>query len=190
MPQTPGLASISQTNRPFLPAMLQLFLIVIASSVVVSPARAADAVVVEVYQQCRLVDTNVVINEGVVSPRDNAEIKARVAAASPDAELAVPRIVQILKDFGISDVAVSQQGLAGCEPDTSGKFVQAVGTYCGPRLTHAEVLVDRATFLEASDPDGSFEEFLRGAVKRLRTQGVYDRPLVSIENAPDCQESS
>ena len=153
-------------------------------------AGASEAVIVEVYQDCELIDTNVVVDDRNLSAESSAEVKARVAAASRDPQLATPRIVQILKQYGIEGVEVSQQGLAGCEPETSGKFVEAVGTYCGAELRHAEVFIDRQSFTSSDDPDTSFEAFLRNAVKQLRAQGIYDRPIVSIENALDCEESS
>ncbi|HSH42434.1 MAG TPA: hypothetical protein VK973_09970 [Arenicellales bacterium] len=169
---------------------VHLFLLLIAAMLIASPARASQAVIVEVYEDCELIDTNVVIDDAALSPADSAEVKARVAAAAQDPQMAVPRIVQILKEYGVDDVAVSQQGLAGCEPETSGKFVEAIGSYCGPELRHAEVIVDRQTFISRDNPGTSFEEFLREAVERLRAQGIYDRPVVSIENAPDCDESN
>lgn len=154
-------------------------------------AHAAKAVIVEVYQQCKLIDTDVVIDDQALSAGAAGEVKARVAAVSrEDAQMAVPRIVEVLKAYGIDDVSVSQQGAAGCEPETSGKFVEAIGTYCGPQLRHAEVLVDRQSFLTSDAPGRSFEAFLKDAVKRLRGEGIFDRPIVSIENAPDCEESA
>lgn len=153
-------------------------------------AQASQAVIVEVYENCELVDTNAVIDEGALTPHETAEVKARIAAASKDPQVAVPRIAQILKDHGIDDVEVSRQGLEGCEPVTSGKYVEAVGTYCGSELKHAEVFVDRKSFVSKNEPNTSFAEFLRTAVKRLREKGIFDRPVVSIENAPDCDKSS
>lgn len=178
-------------NQPArLHKMLCLQILLFAALLSASPLQASEAVIVEVYQDCRLTDTNVVIDEQALAAHDGAEVKARVAAASREPQLAVARIVEVLKEFGIDDVAVSQQGLAGCEPETSGKFVEAVGTYCGPELRYAEVFVDRESYVADSDPDTTFEEFLKDAVKRLRDEGVFDRPVVSIENAPDCEESS
>lgn len=170
--------------------MLYTQLLLAAAMVLAPPAQASQAVIVEVYQDCKLIDTNVVIDDEALSERDSAEVKARVAAVSRDQQLATPRIVQVLKQYGINDVNVSQQGLAGCEPETSGKFVEAIATYCGAELRHAEVLVDQQLFASTDDPDASFEALLRDAVKRLRDQGIFDRPVVSIENAPDCEESS
>jgi len=171
-------------NRSVVPQLVLIAAVLVATA---STARAADAVVVEVYQNCRLSDTNVIISEGVLTPQENAEVKARVAAAGKDPRTAVPRLVQILKDYGVADVEISRQGSERCEPVTSGKFVEAVGTYCGPDLRHAEVLVDRTSFYTGSGPDLSFERFLKDSVKRLRAQDIYDRPVVSIQNAPDCE---
>lgn len=154
------------------------------------PAHASKAVIVEVYQDCQLIDTNVVIDDQALSAEAAAEVKARVAAVSGDLQMAVPRIVEVLKEHGIGDVSVSQQGAAGCEPETSGKFVEAIGTYCGHELRHAEVFVDRQSFISSDAPGTSFAAFLKNAAKQLRAQGVFDRPIVSIENAPDCEESS
>lgn len=168
-----------------------LCLLGVTAALLLAPlARASDAVIVEVYQDCRLIDTNVVIDDQALQGQDSAEVKARVAAASRDPELAVPRIVRVLKEHGIADVDVSQQGLAGCEPETSGKFVEAIGTYCGPELRHAEVFVDRQSYVSSDGAGVSFETFLKDAVRRLREEGIFDRPLVSIENAPDCEASS
>lgn len=157
---------------------------------VAGPAQASQAVIVEVYQNCELIDTNVVVDDQALSASESAEMKARVAAAAQDRRMAVPRIVQILKRYGIDQVEVSQQGLAGCEPETSGKFVEAIGTYCGPQLRHAEVVVDQQTFMTADNPGMTFEAFLQDAAEELRAKGIYDRPVVSIENAPDCEQSN
>jgi len=169
-------------------AAVRLLLLAIAV-LAYAPAQASQAVIVEVYQDCKLIDTNVVIDDRALSAGEAAEVKARVAAVGSSA-MAVPRIVQILKSYGVQDVEVSQQGLMGCEPETSGKFVEAVGTYCGAELRHAEVFVDRQSFMSRDNPGGSFEEFLQEAVEKLKARGIYDRPIVSIENAPDCDESS
>ncbi len=166
-----------------------LGLLYTAALLLATPAQAAEAVIVEVYQECQLIDTNVVVDDQALSAADSGEVKARVAAATRDPQLAVPRIVQILKEYGINDVSVSQQGLAGCEPETSGKFVEAVGRYCGPALRHAEVFVDRQSFISSDRPGTSFEAFLKKATKQLRDAGIYDRPMVSIENAPDCEQN-
>lgn len=164
-----------------------LALLYCAALLVSAPASASQAVIVEVYQDCRLIDISVVIDDGALSSGESGEVKARVAAATQDPQLAVARVVQILKEHGIDDVRVSQQGLAGCQPETSGKFVEAVGRYCGPTLRHAEVFVDRQSYISRDNPGTSFEAFLKEAVKRLRAEGIYDRPVVSIENAPDCE---
>lgn len=177
------------TRHPATPFTSACFgLLFAAALLLAAPAQAAEAVIVEVYQECRLIDTNVVIDDAALAGADSGEVKARVAAATRDPQLAVPRIVQILKEYGIDDVSVSQQGLAGCEPETSGKFVEAVGRYCGPALRHAEVFVDRQSFISSERPGTSFEAFLKKAVRQLRDAGIYDRPLVSIENAPDCEQ--
>ena len=169
--------------------VVRLFVAVVAI-LAAAPAGASQAVIVEAYHDCELSDTNVIIDEGALSTHENAEVKARIAAASKDPQAAVPRIAQILKDHGIDDIKVSRQGFEGCEPETSGKYVEAIGTYCGAQLRHAEIRVDRKTFMQKSDLNVSFAEFLRDAVKRLRAKGVFDRPMVSIENAPDCDKSS
>lgn len=176
-------------SNPFKSNLLRL----LAAALILVPhaalAQASEALVVELYENCQLIDTNVVIEPGVLTPEKTAEVKARVNAVSGEARAAMPRIVQVLKNHGIEDVEVSRQGFAGCEPQTSGKYVEAVGTYCGATLRRAEVLVDQESFYSVSEPGMSFEEFLNGATKRLREQGIPDRPLVSIENAPDCEAS-
>jgi hypothetical protein len=165
-------------------------LVAVVVMLAAAPARASQAVIVEAYHNCALSDTNVVIDEGALSAHESAEVKARIAAAGKDPQAAVARIAQILKNHGIEDIKVSRQGFEGCEPESSGKYVEAVGTYCGAQLKHAEIRVDRKTFMQKNDPKISFAEFLRDAVKRLREKGVFDRPVVSIENAPDCDKSS
>lgn len=177
-------------NFPTGSVVAPLFAIVALILITAPLARASQAVIVEVYENCKLADTNAVIDEGALTPHETAEVKARIAAASKDPQVAVPRIAQILKDQGIDDVEVSRQGFEGCEPVTSGKYVEAVGTYCGSELKHAEVFVDRKSFVSKNEPNTSFAEFLRTAVKRLREKGIFDRPVVSIENAPDCDKSS
>lgn len=184
------LLPMKKTGSVFPVKALWISCVALAASIPAPAVEASEAVIVEVYEGCNLSDTNVVIGEGALTPHDSAEVKARIAAASKDSQAAVPRIAQILKNHGIDDVRVARQGFEGCEPKTSGKYVEAVGTYCGPRLTHAEVLVDRKSFMSVSEPQVSFDEFLRGAVKRLRGRGIFDRPVVSIENAPKCEESS
>lgn len=153
-----------------------------------SPARASQAEVVELYRDCQIVDITIIIDPGVLTPDQSAEVKARAAAAvNDDPRAAMPRVVRLLKERGVGEVTINRQGFGGCEPDTSGKFVEAVGTYCGANLTFAEVRVDRQTLMSRDDPDMTFEEFLREAATRLREQGIYDRPVVSIENAPNCE---
>lgn len=154
------------------------------------PATASQAVVVELYRDCQLADTTVLIEAGALTPAQSAEVKARAAAAAGDPGAALPRVVSLLKRYGIDDVEVTRQGFGGCEPTTSGKFVEAVGTYCGGTLTKAELRVDRETLMSRSKPDTTFEEFLKEGATMLRERGIYDRPVVSIENAPDCDESS
>lgn len=163
---------------------------VVALLLPAAPAEASKAVIIEVYQNCRLTDTSVVIGTGALSPSEDAEVKARVAVASKDPRASVAKIAQILKNHGIDDIKVSRQGFQGCEPVTSGKYVEAIGTYCGAKLRHAEVLVDRKHFMTKTDPRTSFAEFLDQAVRRLRAHGIYDRPMVSIDNAPDCDKKS
>lgn len=171
---------------------LRSLLIIAAAALLHAPAtQASDAVIVELYRDCKLADTTVIIEEGVLAPEQNAEVKARAAvAAASDPDAALPRIARILKEYGVDEVDVARQGFEGCEPRSSGKYVEAVGTYCGPTLARAEVLVDRQSMITRSDPDMTFEAFLRAAVLELRGQGIYDRPVVSIENAPDCEEDT
>lgn len=149
--------------------------------------KDSQALVIELYENCQLIDTNLVIEPGVLTPEKAAEVKARVNAVSGQPGVALPRIVQVLKNHGIEDVEISRQGFAGCEPQTSGKFVEAVGTYCGATLQRAEVLVDQESFYSVAQPGTSFEEFLDEATRRLQAEGIVDRPIVSIENAPDCE---
>lgn len=176
--------------RFFYPAAKARLLVAAATALLYSlPAQASEAVVVELYRDCRLADTTIIIDEGILTPAQSAEVKARAAAASQEPRAALPQIVRLLKSYGIEDVEVSRQGFGGCEPNTSGKYVEAVGTYCGAKLTRAELLVDRTSVMDRSDPDMTFDVFLREAVKKLKEQGIHDRPVVSIENAPDCGES-
>jgi len=150
-------------------------------------ARADGAIVVELYEHCRLVDTEVVIDSATLSRERAAEVNARVNAVTGGGRDALPRVVRILRNHGIRDVSVSRRGFEDCEPQAGGHAVEAVGTYCGPALHHAEVLVDKKSVYSASDPDMTFEAFLDRAVRRLRAQGIAGRPRVSIENAPDCE---
>lgn len=151
-----------------------------------TPARASQALVVAVYQDCRIVDTEVLIDAPAMPAARSAEIKARVATVSREPQLAVPRIVQVLRHYGIDSVETSQQGLGACTPQTSGKFVEAVGKYCGAELRHAEVFVDQHSFIRRERPGVSFSEFLSEALLKLRQAEIFDRPVVSIGNAPQC----
>jgi hypothetical protein len=153
-------------------------------------ARASEAELVEIYRDCRLADITVIIKPGTLDPAQSAEVKARASTAiHRDVQGALPRVVRMLKQNGIQDVRITRQGFGGCEPNTSGKFVEAIGTYCGPDLTHAELFVDRQSVMSVDGPETTFEAFLKEGVRKLKEQGIYDRPIVSIENAPDCEAS-
>lgn len=179
------------TAGPVTPVLATLLAVFpVATWLYATPVLASEAVVVELYRDCRVADTTVVIEDSVLDPAQRAEIKARVAAAADDPATAVPKIIGILRNKGIDDIEITRQGFEGCEPDTSGKYVEAVGTYCGARLTRVELFVDRESVMSRDDPDMTLDAFLKQAVKDLRERGIYDRPLVHIQNAPDCEESS
>ena len=153
--------------------------------------HASDAVVMEIYQNCRLADISVIIEESKLSPEDSAEATARIAAVtSQDLEFATSRVIDLLYAYQIRDIELTRHGLGACDAQSSGKHVEAIATYCGSRLQSVDVLVNRETFSNTVDPDISLDQFLMETEVQLRQNGIFDQPLVSIENAVDCERDS
>ncbi len=152
-------------------------------------AFAADAVVIGVYANCQPVSSTVMIKPGTVPEPDaqTAVAKAEALTAAAGFDQALPQVVKILERYGVKETEIRRQGYGGCEPPTSGKYVEALGSYCGAQLVSAEVRVDGKLFLRQANPDQSLEDFVSAATRQLRRKGIWDRPRVSVSNAEGCE---
>lgn len=152
------------------------------------PGVAADAVIIGVYKDCRVISSTVMIQPTAIDDIDtqNAAAKAEALAATTGFEAALPEMVKLLERSGIRDTEIRRQGYLGCKTPGSGKYVEAVGSYCGVQLVNAEIRVDGKLFVREANPEQSLEQFVDGAVAKLQRDGIWDRPRVTIETAADC----
>ena len=152
------------------------------------PGFAADALIIGVYKDCRVVSGTVMIQPAAIPDADaqNAVAKAEAMLARAGFEAALPDMVKLLESYGIRDTEIRRQGFLGCKTPGSGKYVEAVGSYCGVQLVNAEIRVDGKLFVREANPKRSLDQFVDAAVSRLQRDGIWDRPRVTIETAADC----
>ena len=157
-----------------------------------SNAYASSATLVGVYQDCQYVTSSVF----VVGPEISVDDKASAVAAVESAiirygfEGALLHASKTLKHYGIEQVEVERQGFAGCRKTPSGKFVQAIGNYCGGNLVSAEIRVDDKIILKKTGDLLSFDAFVNDSLGSLRRQGIWDRPHVEVNSAGNCESTT
>ena len=151
-----------------------------------STGVAADALIIGVYKDCRLVSGTVMLQSAPTAEAQTAVAKAEALMATAGFEAALPDMVKLLERHGIRDTEVRRQGFLGCKTPSSGKFVEAVGSYCGVELVSAEIRVDGKLFAREANPEQSLDQFVDAAVSKLQRDGIWDRPRVTIETATDC----
>ncbi len=100
---------------------------------------------------------------------------------------ALPHASRALKQFGIQTIKIKRQGFDGCSNVTSGKFVQAIGNYCGDRLVSAELRVDGQLMVKKTGGLSSFEAFVDESLIVLRRRGIWDRPRVEVNSEGACE---
>lgn len=155
-------------------------------------AYASSATLVGVYQDCQYVTGSVF----VVGPEISFDDKASAAAAVESAiirygfEGALPHASKTLKRYGIEYMEVERQGFSGCGKTPSGKFVQAIGNYCGGNLVSAELRVDDKIILKKTGGLFSFDAFVNDSLGSLRRQGIWDHPHVEVNSTGSCEPTS
>lgn len=150
-------------------------------------ATDTDALIIAGYQNCRFDKVTVFIKGGVIPAQQtrDATVEGELATIGLDFDRAVPAAMAVLKRFGVTDVGVERRGYQGCLGATSGKYVEAVASYCEDRLIRAEIRIDGKVFATHSDPKLSFGNFVARERIRLRSSGIWDAPRVVV-NADEC----
>ncbi len=142
-------------------------------------ALGEDAVIVGVYEDCKLVTSTVIVDRPQLF---GARARAESAARGLGFEEGVSAMIRELEAGGAESISVQRRGFAGCAPASSGNFVEAVATYCAERLISAEVRVDRVVFAQTRATGVSFEDFVRNTQRRLQQSGVWDTPRIVIHS--------
>ncbi len=144
---------------------------------------------VGVYENCGLVTGSVFIEGEDLSAEERASASAAVEAAiiRYGFDGALPHASRVLKRYGIQAIRINRQGFEGCSQVTSGKFVQAIGNYCGDQLVSAEIRVDGKVVAKKTGGLSSFETFVDESLPDLRRRGIWDRPRVEVNSAGDCE---
>jgi hypothetical protein len=154
-----------------------------------SPALGADATMVGVYENCQFVTGSVFVEGDDLSVEEKASASAAVESAiiRYGFDGALPYASRALKRYGIQAIRIKRQGFEGCGNVTSGKFVQAIGNYCGDRLVSAEIRVDGKVIIKKTGDLASFEAFVDDALIELRRQGIWDQPRVEVNSDGTCE---
>lgn len=154
-----------------------------------SSAYGADATMVGVYENCQFVTGSVFVEGDDLSAEEKASASAAVESAiiRYGFDGALPHASRALKRYGIQSIKINRQGFEGCGYVTSGKFVQAIGNYCGDRLVSAEIRVDGKVMVQKTGDLSSFEAFVDESLVDLRRQGIWDRPRVEVNSEGACE---
>lgn len=157
-----------------------------------SISHGADATMVGVYENCRFMTGSVFIEGDDLSAEEKASASAAVESAMIryGFDGALPYASRALKRYGIQTVKINRQGFAGCDNVTSGKYVQAIGNYCGDQLVSAEIRVDGKIMVKKTGDISSFDEFVDESLVELRRQGIWDRPRVEVNSEGTCEPGS
>ncbi len=149
----------------------------------------AEATMVGVYEDCQFMTGSVFVEGDDLSAEEKASASAAVESAiiRYGFDGALPYASRALKRYGIQAIKIKRQGYAGCSNITSGKFVQAIGNYCGERLVSAEIRVDGKVMVKKTGGLSSFEAFVDESLLELRRQGIWDRPRVEVNSEGACE---
>jgi hypothetical protein len=153
------------------------------------PAHGAEATMVGVYENCQFMTGSVFVEGDDLSAEEKASASAAVESAliRYGFDGALPYASRALKRYGIQTIKIKRQGFDGCGNITSGKFVQAIGNYCGDRLVSAEIRVDGKVMVKKTGGLSSFEAFVDESLIELRRQGIWDRPRVEVNSEGTCE---
>lgn len=175
------------TTRNSLPQLSTLMLGMVIWSA--SPSHGADATMVGIYENCRFVTGSVIVEGDDLSVEEKASASAAVESAiiRYGFDGALPYASRALKRHGIQTIKIKRQGFDGCGNLTSGKYVQAIGNYCGDRLVSAEIRVDGKVVVKKTGGLSSFEAFVDDSLIELRRQGIWDRPRVEVNSEGACE---
>ncbi len=143
-----------------------------------------------VYANCQFVTGNVFL-DGIEPPgADQAGLSALIdsAIARKGFDESIAYASELLKRYGIDYLEVERKGYAGCEHPGTGRFVQAIGNYCGSRLASAEIWIDGKLYLKQSGEISSFEQFVEESVARLRNNNITDLPRIEVNSDGACDD--
>jgi len=150
---------------------------------------AADAMVVGVYEKCRYTNVTVFIKDGAVTGTDAraVAVEAEIAASrSRNFNGATAAAVSVLNRYGIKDIKVDRRGEEGCNIQTTGRYVEAIGHYCDGSLVRAEISVDGKVIAEQKDIKISLDEYVERESVKLKKQGIADQPRVVVQDDANC----
>ncbi|MDH3693282.1 MAG: hypothetical protein OER96_01755 [Gammaproteobacteria bacterium] len=164
--------------------------IVFALGIVINPAFSSEATIVGVYENCKFVTSTVFVNGDDMSTQDAQQIavEAEMSRLQTDNfDQSIPPVVDALKRHGIKSITLDRQGFAGCGNPGTGKFVEAIATYCGAKLINAEIKIDRETFSSRKNPESSFDAFVQTSLRDLHRAGIWDPLRIVVNSEGECE---
>lgn len=155
-----------------------------------SAAFSSEATIVGVYEDCKFLTSTVFVKSDELTTQDALQIavEAEISRLQTDNfDQSIPPVVDTLKRHGIKSITLDRQGFAGCAAPGTGKFVEAIATYCGARLVNAEIKIDRELFSSRKNPKSSFDSFVKSALRDLHRAGIWDPLRIVVNSEGDCE---
>ncbi len=160
------------------------------TGVAINPAYSSEATIVGVYENCKFITSTVFVQSEELSEQDAQQIAVEAEMSrlqSDDFDQSIPPVVDTLKQHGIKSITLDRQGFAGCAAPGTGKFVEAIATYCGAKLINAEIKIDRETFSNRKNPSTSFDDFVQTAIRDLHRAGIWDPLRIVVNSEGECE---
>ncbi len=154
---------------------------------------ASEATIVGVFENCKFITSTVFVKNDDISAQEAQQIAAEAELSRPQTdnfEQSVPPVVDALKRRGVQSVTLDRQGFAGCAPAGTGKFVEAIATYCGAKLVNAEIKIDREVFAIRKNPASSFDSFVQTSLRDLHRAGIWDPLRIVVNSDGECEGGS
>lgn len=152
-----------------------------------SASYASSAQIIGIYENCRFANVTVVTSNGSVP--GNAGLEAEIAAAKANSFDQAARMARdVLANYGLNKIEIERRGYAGCAPNLSGKYVEALGFYCEGKLVKAEILVDGQVVASQTGQEHSFEDFVAMQRRTLKQRGIPDEPKITVQNDQNCAQ--
>ena len=164
-----------------------------ATWIVINTAYSSEATIVGVYENCKFVTSTVFVKDDGISTQDAQQIavEAEMSRLQTDNfDQSIPPVVDALKRHGIKSITLDRQGFAGCAAPGTGKFVEAIATYCGAKLINAEIKIDREVFSSRKNPSSSFDAFVQTSIRDLHRAGIWDPLRIVVNSEGECEGGS